>query len=264
MKRQLRSLLFAILLCIMAVIPVSAAAVSRVVDDADILSTAKESELKAQLDEISSRQGMDVAVVTVVNLGDYDSVEAYADDYYDKNGYADDGILLLVSMKERKWHMSTKGFGVTAFTDAGLEYVSEQFQGNLSDGDYSKAFQTFASTCDEFISQAKSGKAYDVGNMPKKPMSPVWIPISLGIGIFIAFVVTSSMRASLKSVALKKTASDYVQKDSLRLTRSRDIYLYQEIMRTERPKESESSDGGGSSTHTSSSGSSHGGMSGSF
>ena len=266
MKKQTKRVFCAVFLLMIILFPIHAAAAgNRVVDEADVLTEAEESSLSEQLNDISSRHGMDVAVVTEPNLGDYSSVEAYADDYYDSNGYAGDGILLLVSMQERKWHMTTKGFGITAFTDAGLDYVSAQFQGKLSDGDYAGAFQVFAKTCDKFITQAEKGDAYDVGNMPKKSMSPLWILVSLAVGVIIAFVVTSSMRASLSSVALRKTASDYVKRDSLRLTRSRDIYLYQEITRTERPKESEGSGGdGGSSTHTSSSGSTHGGSSGSF
>ena len=39
------------------------------------------------------------------------TAEAYADDYYDYNGYGygenDDGLLLLVSMGEREWAITT-------------------------------------------------------------------------------------------------------------------------------------------------------------
>ena len=50
---------------------------------------------------------------------------------------------------------------------------------------------------------------------------------------------------------------------SLHINRSRDIFLYHQVTRTAKPKE-ESFGGGGSSTHTSSSGETHGGSSGSF
>ncbi len=48
---------------------------------------------------------------------------------------------------------------------------------------------------------------------------------------------------------------------SLKITESRDLFLYNSVSRTEKPKNNSS---GGSSTHTSSSGSTHGGGGGKF
>ena len=62
-------------------------------------------------------------------------------------------------------------------------------------------------------------------------------------------------------VAHTKVA-DYMKKNSLNLTRCGDMFLYNQVSRTAKPKEDSS--GGGSSTHTSSSGETHGGSGGSF
>ena len=236
---------------------------SRLVDGADLLDTAEEKELLEQLDEISERQQCDVVVVTTDSLNGK-TPEAYADDFYDYNGYGmgedNDGMLLLVSMEKRKWHISTCGFGIEALTDAGIEYISENFLPDLSDGNYGDAFRIYASLCDEFITQAKEGNAYDVGNMPKGKVSLLWIPVSLLIGLVIALVVTGCMRAQLKTVRRQAAAVNYMKPGSMNLKVSRDIFLYRTVTRTERPKENE----GGSSTHSSSSGETHGGGGGSF
>lgn len=49
---------------------------------------------------------------------------------------------------------------------------------------------------------------------------------------------------------------------SMNITESRDMFLYDTVTRTAKPKDNDS--GGGSSTHTSSSGSTHGGGGGKF
>lgn len=49
---------------------------------------------------------------------------------------------------------------------------------------------------------------------------------------------------------------------SMNITESRDMFLYNTVTRTAKPKDNDS--GGGSSTHTSSSGSTHGGGGGKF
>ena len=62
----------------------------------------------------------------------------YADDLYDycQYGYGPDmdGVLLLVSVGDRKWHISTCGYGITAFTDAGIQYLGEQMTPFMADG----------------------------------------------------------------------------------------------------------------------------------
>ena len=235
----------------------------RLVDGADLLDDSEEEELLNELDEISERQQCDVVVVTADSL-DGKTPEAYADDFYDYNGYGvgvdKDGMLLLVSMEERKWQISTCGFGIEALTDAGIGYISEKFLPDLSDGDYAEAFSTYASLCDEFITRAKTGDAYDTGNMPKERVSPVWIPGSLLIGLVLALIITGVMRAQLKTVHRQPAASSYMVPGSRNLRVSRDIFLYRTVTKTERPKDND----GGSSTHTSSSGQTHGGGGGSF
>ncbi len=115
-------------------IPSSAADLPRLVDQADLLTDSEESALSDRLDEISERHQFDVVVVTVDSL-EGETAVVYADDFYDYNGYGfgdeRDGILLLISMEERDWCISTTGYGITAFTDAGQAYISERFVTDL-------------------------------------------------------------------------------------------------------------------------------------
>jgi len=184
----------------------------------------------------------------------------YADDYYDYHDYAADGVLLLVSMEESDWWISTTGYGIQVFTDAGIEYIGDKIVPFLSEGDYAGAFETFAELCDEFITRAKSGDPYDNHNLPKEPYRLVRnLVIALVIGLVAAFIATGSMKRKLKSVGQKAQADDYIAPGSLQLTRSRDFHLYTHLDRREKPKSSS-----GSSTHTSSSGTTHGGGGGKF
>ena len=242
----------------------------RVVDMAELLSDSDKTALLSKLDEISERQKLDIVVLTVNTL-DGKTPRDYADDFYDYNGYGfgenKDGILLLVSMEDRDWWISTTGYGITALTDAGIEYISKKFLSDLSDGDYAQAFTTYAELCDQFITQAKTGEPYDIGNMPKEPFNIAWnILVAFVIGLVVAFVVTNIMKKQLKTVQLKSEANNYVKSNSMIVTENRDLFLYNQVSRRARPKETDNRSGssGGSSTHTSSSGSSHGGGGGKF
>ena len=251
----------AVVLCLVMTLCLTIHATSlRLVDNADLLTAEAATQLARKLDEISTRQGVDV-VVLIVDSTEGQDPEAFADDWFDYNEYAEDGILLLVSMEESNWHVSTVGYGITAVTDAGLEYMSQQFLPLLSDGAYADAFNTFAELCDEFITQARTGDPYDSHNLPKEPFSKVGnLIICLVIGLVVALIATGPMKRELKSVRKQLKADAYVDSGSLRLTGSRDLFLYAKVTKTEKPK----STSDGSTTHTASSGKNHGGGGGKF
>lgn len=268
MKKRLFTILFALFLCMCSVFPAFAASdLPRLVDDADLLSDSEESALLEELDEISERQQLDVVIVTVDSLEGASVVE-YADDFFEAHGYgfgdARDGILFLISMGERDWAISTAGYGITAFTDAGQAYMTETIVSDLSDGYYADAFTSFANLCDDFITQAKTGEPYDVDHLPEEPFSVVGcLIVSLAIAFVISLVATGIMRMGLKSVSSQSAADDYVKQGSMKVTRKNDLFLYRNVVRRAKPKE-EDHPSGGSTTHTSSSGMKHGGSSGKF
>ena len=269
MKKKMIALLFVLALCLCAAVPAFAAdgfadEYYRVNDLADLLTDSEEAALLQKLDEISQRQKMDVIVVTVNNLDGYDSAAEYADVVYEycKYGYGDqkDGLLLLISMEERDWAISTCGYGITAFTDSGIEYIIDQIKPDLSDGNYVAAFDTYANLCDEFITQARNGAPFDKSNLPREPLSIIWVPISVVFGVVLALIIVGSMKGKLKSVHTQVAANSYLKKDSLTITESSDLFLYHTVTRSKKEKDNDS----GSSTHTSSSGTTHGGGSGKF
>ena len=233
---------------------------------AGLLSRDEAEELNEKLDEISHDQEFDVTAALVNSLGG-SSVQDYADDLYDMCdfGYgADcDGVLLLVSLEDHDWYISTSGYGITAFTDAGIQYIGEQIKPDLADGNYLDAFETYADQCDNFINQANSGEPYDVDHMPKEPLSPIWFGISFIVGLGGALLVVGVNKSELKSVGKQNEAQNYVRPGSMRVTKRSDLFLYRKVTRTEKPQP-KSSGSGGSSTHTSSSGNMHGGGGGKF
>ena len=275
LHKRLNGIVLALLFVVCTVVsvfPVSAAGgLPRLVDGADLLSDSEESDLSDLLDGISERQQVDVVVVTVDSM-EGETAVVYADDYYDYNGYGfgngRDGILLLISMEERDWCMTTCGYGITAFTDAGQAYISEQFLSDLSAGDYAAAFTNFAELCDDFITQAKTGEPYDVDNLPPGSFEPVWgLMTALAVAFIISLVVTGFMKGQLKSVHSQYAADNYIKQGSMQLTKKDDLFLYKHVdrrKRVENNSSNRSSSSGGSRTHRSSSGATHGGRSGKF
>ena len=232
---------------------------SLVLDEADLLTDEEESQLLDKLEAITGEYNLEVAVATVESK-DGNEMNYFTDHFFDENGYGTgenhDGILFMVSIGDREWHITTHGYGMTVFNQDGLDYLKEKVQPELKDEDFAGAFNEFADQCEMFLEQAATEEPYDASTLPKEPFSLMWIPISIAIGFVLALLCTMGMRAQLKSVRSQESAVDYVRSGSMDVTRSNDIFLYNTVTRTAKPKD-DTSDTGGSD-------SSHGGTGGSF
>ena len=165
-------------------------------------------------------------------------------------------------MDTSDWYISTCGKAITAFTDAGIDYIGEQIVPYLSDGDYYAAFDKFADLCDEFMTQYETGDPYDTHNLPKGSFDAVMaLVVALVAGFIISKIYTGSLKKQLKTAVKQDKASGYVKEGGINVTTSRDFFLYRTVNRTAKENESNR---GGSSTHSSSSGTTHGGGGGKF
>ena len=82
--------------------------------------------------------------------------------------------------------------------------------------------------------------------------------------LLLALIVTGSMKSKLKSVHRKRSASEYMKRDSLNMVDASEIYLYSNVTRTYIDRDRDSHSGGGGGVHISSSGTTHGGGGGHF
>ena len=274
MKKRFFTLALALFFILSITLPVCAESgdgfnspYARLQDDAALLSSDEYNEVLSRLDELCERQSFDVVIHTTEDMDGYSSVVAYPDDYYDYNGYGygedRDGIILVVAMNTRDLYISTCGFGITAFTDYGIDTLLDDVKGYFSDGDYYGGFCSFISEADEYITSAKNGSPYDINDGDYYYSSErsgffnfTWLMASLIMGLVCALIIVGTMKAQLKTVRPALAAGSYVRKDSIKVKSERDIYLYRNVSRTEIVRESSS---GGSSTHVSSSGTTHGG-----
>jgi len=271
MNRKIHKLLCAMtVLTLLLIFAMPAfAAPPLLVDEANLLSASEASELKEKLGVLSDKWQNDIVIVTVKSIGNKTPM-AFADDYFDYNGYGrggnNDGLLLLLNMSERDWWISTCGHSIYAFTDAGIAFLGEEMISNgLSDGDYAGAFNSFADWCGKFFEKAESGKPFDKGSMPKTSANVIalFIMAFLG-GCIVAWIYTRSLKKQLKTVQKKQQAADYLRPGSLNVTYANEQFLFSNVTRVATPTSDNSSSSGGSSTHTSSSGSTHGGGGGRF
>ena len=233
MMKKLFSFLLVLALCLALACPVLAAG-NPVIDDAELLNAAEEAELPAKLSAIRTAYQVDVVVITVLSTGGI-SIDNYINTTFDSMFSPEhDGVMLVVDMGSRNFRILSNGLAADAITMDDIDYITDLITPYLSDGDYAWAFSEFADQCEIYINGHINGYPFPAGTM---------VIVSLVIGFVVALIATGIMRAQLKSVHYKAAAGDYLKAGSLQVTRSRDIFLYRNVTRQAKPKNTSSSGG---------------------
>lgn len=246
-------------------------------DMAELLTDEQEGTLTAKIQTILDKYSYQVVLHTTNSIGGK-SIQDYSDDFFDYNGYgvgeSRDGMVFVLNMNNgqegnRDYYTSTRGYGLTAFTDYAVGndgVIYDEILPMLKDGDYYGAFNTYLYLADTFLAQAKSGESYDINNDFEVPKTASDYLTAEAIVIFVAlltaFVVTGVMKRGMNTAVKNASASEYTEPGSLNITNSNEIFIHKSVSRTAKPQSSSGS--GGSSSHTSSSGASHGGGGGKF
>ena len=274
-------LLFPILLSLSLAALASENNIPYVIDNADLLTAEEESMLDQHIRSYQAELQLDIVIVSTYGT-DGKGVQAYADDFYDENGYgcgsSNSGILLLIDMESREWYMSTCGDAIYIFTDYGLDELGQTILPWLSDGEYYRAFLAWLSALPSYVKAYNNRSPIDGFVPPDEYESPngeeiyyyddhVGIPvrpfpIGLIVGLVAAVITILVMRSQMNTAKLQKSAANYLKDGSFHLRRRSDMFLYSRVSRRAKPKENTS--GGGSSVHRSSGGVSHGGRGGRF
>ena len=180
-----------------------------------------------------SRNIVDMANIVILTtcLNNGKSMVDFADDYYDENDYGIDlrksGLILVLSLQDNEWYISTSGAAIDTFSDWGIEYLGKVMKPSLVDRNFYQAFEDFVSYTEKFNVQAVTDKPYDRYNQgdlpnldvdeevvfdnqdnsePKTKMdSNKRILISLGAGLVIGFIISFIRMGKLNTKKSKKT-----------------------------------------------------------
>ena len=243
-------------------IPIEQFAGRPVVDMAGILTLSEQQEIAARFTEFSESLKTDAAVVLVPDTGDL-TAEAYADDFFDYGGYGygedRDGILLLIATGDgggrREAHISTSGKRtINTVTDSRIDDLLDALiDGGAADGNYAAGINAYIDKLHTIIQSPEQAAAAKLKSS---------LLFALGTGVFV-FLISFLVLLKRYKIAGAKPYYDRAKQTTVRFASVNDPLISTNTISTVRPK-NRSSGSSGSSTHTSSSGRSHGGGGRSF
>ena len=231
---------------------------ARVVDEADLLTADEEKALDAKLAAVEQSHKVRILIGTMQDTGGA-ALGKVANNVVDQIPADNGTIVLLLSMKERDWYISTDNKMRARITDGkGVEYLSGEFLPDLKEGKYAAAFTTFAATTDEMLTYyEKEGEPYE----PANAFNLMAFGIALACALILGGTIYYVLYEYESNVTFAAEADAYLNHDSFRLTQDEDNFLYTTVTRRTKEKKESSS---GSNVSTSSSDSSHGGGGGKF
>ncbi|HHV30451.1 MAG TPA: TPM domain-containing protein [Clostridium sp.] len=259
---SLLAVLFSIFILCIAQIGVYAENSNNVIDYLNYLTDSEITNLQADIDSIKNTYGLDVVIVITDNT-DGKSSRDFADDFFDYNGYGIgrdySGLLMLINMQDREVWISTSGEAIDIFTNSRISTMEDNIIGPLSNAKYYNACRTFISDVKSYANAGVPRGQYRVESdmtyadkvsrtIKSLPVYIVALIISVGSTLVLSF--SSKGKVTINS-------STYEENGSFVLSERRDDYIRESTVKTK----IERSSGGSqkSSTHTSSSGRTHGG-----
>ena len=211
-------------------------------DEADLLTDSEEAALVEKLTEASHATNAQIVVATIASM-DGGDIDSFVDYLYDSMGLgygADhDGVLILVCMDPREYRILSNGYAGVAIGPDQIDALCDVVEFYLSNGNYATAFTLFVNECEDYLAYYQAGSPFKAGKS---------FMISLVIGIIAGLIVAFVLKGQLKSVRKQDSARVYVKKGSMRLTYSRDIFLYRNVTRTKKQERVESTSSGSGGT----------------
>lgn len=233
-----------------------------VVDNANLLTNQEINYLTEEIESFKLKYNMDAVIVTINNL-EGESPQNYADNYYDYNGYGlgneESGLILLIDMDTRKIYISTKGEAIRYFTDDRLDKIISDISEYFSNQEYFKGFSVFLDDINVYMNSGIPENQYEYSEAEKNRNVIITALLVAFITATITCVLVVKSYKSPKSIS----SLNYVDTNSIVFTKRKDIFINTFTTKRKIQKNNGNS-GGRSSTHTSSSGDTHGGRGGSF
>lgn len=269
---------FAFIISVLILLAGQMASAESVIDEAGLLNDMEIELLNQRIHNMEQNHQVRIGVAFVKSIGRRDMITA-SDDLLDKN-YANGtngGIVLLVAMDKHKYEMSTNSRMMERITDMdGIPFLKDKFKSALSAGNYYEAASNFVDGVDELLTYYETnGVAYgrqpshenfnpvssitDTSSTPYEqnsaPVSsiadtsstpygqsfdPVAAVIAAVMAILFGIMIRSWLIGSMSNVRHAMAATDYLKKNTVKLTENRDTFLFMNVQRKAR-----SSGGGG-------------------
>lgn len=248
MTKKIFAIIIAVLICVSFVFSASAYTQQYVIDYADKLSSSEIEELDLFAEKLESTYGVTVLFCITEGTGDVTADEFSSGTYGD---YTDNenGIIIVHDDWNKAYSVFTSGNADEYFSDAAVDSMKDAY--DLNESYYGGIYACYE-LAEEYLENGYSGGYVNDGESvyageatesetktEKDGVSIIWLPVSFAIGLLVGFLIINSIAAKNKSVKMQENATVYTRPGSMVITGSADNFLYNNVERREKPKQTE-------------------------
>lgn len=255
----------------------SLGSLQRVYDDALLFSMEEIEQLETLATDFRTKTNMDAAFVTTDDAGQK-TARAYADDFYDEydfgTGIDKSGFLFLIDMDNREIYISTCGSMIDILSDSRIESTLDAAYPYMKMPDFFGACKACIEKVAKYVDSGVPAGQHRVntdnshdGNYSFEDYLKLYTPkIALYAAVFAALAVLITCIVIIRKYHFKKSTYEYPFRKmvTMNLTIKEDTFKFTNVEKHYINTSSSGGSGNRSSTHTSSSGRSHGGGGRSF
>ena len=248
MTKKIFAIIIAVLICASFLFSASAYTQQYVIDYTDNLSSSEIEELDLFAEKLESAYG--VTVLFCITEGtDNVTADEFSSETYMNYTDNENGIILVHDDWNKTYFTFISGNADEYFSDAAVDSMIDAYDSN--DSYYSGIYACYE-LAEEYLENGYSGGyVYDgepvyagEADEPKTEnekdgVGIIWIPVSLGIGLLVGFLIINGIASKNKSVKMQENATVYTRPGSMVITGSADNFLYNNVERREKPKQTE-------------------------
>ncbi len=258
-KITIFSIVLAFLFMLLSV--VSAEGATGLQDNADLIYASDETRLESAITELENKHNIDIIILLDKALFEgYEDTSAltramkkYCESYYESALGSRDGIMLLISLDDgyKDYYFYTFGKCHDIINDqSGMDYVENNVQPIIKQGRFFDACMKYLEVSEYVLDNPEEFNGdyeLDYDSSYVSDYSEPWyskIPYVAVGSLVIALIAVLIMKAQLRSVKPQSDASAYTVKDSFFLRSQSDIFLFRNVTKTAKPKDTSSSSSG--------------------
>jgi len=247
MTKKIFAIIIAVLICVSFVFSASAYTQQYVIDYADKLSSSEIEELNLFAEKLETAYGVAVLFCIIEGTGDVTADEFASETYGD---YTDNenGIIIVHDDWNKSYSVFTSGNADEYFSDAAVDSMKDAY--DLNESYYGGLYACYELAEENLENGYSGGYVYDgeplnndtdtIGaSEEKNGVSIIWLPVSLLIGLLVGFLIINGIASKNKSVKMQENATVYTRPGSMVITGSADNFLYNNVERREKPKQTE-------------------------
>lgn len=247
MTKKIFAIIIATLICVSLAFSVSAYTQQYIIDYADKLSSSELEELDLFAEKLETAYGVTVLFCITEGTGDVTADEFSSETYID---YTDNenGIIIVHDDWNKTYSIFTSGNADEYFSDAAVDSMIDAYDSN--DSYYGGIYACYELGVEYLENGYSGGYVYDgeplnndtdtIGASEEKDgVSIIWLPVSLLIGLLVGFLIINGIASKNKSVKMQENATVYTRPGSMVITGSADNFLYNNVERREKPKQTE-------------------------